>query len=211
MRCRWLYKNTYVTPNAEYLETPVAKVLAARPTCQFSSMEKASHVVRTLYEWFEFILCLPFKLDFQGNWRDHPQAEMQGFVQLYSPLFQVYSPAMGLGLGYLYGAILLLQKVLVIYCIGTTVKKVDLVEPGGAHLSLWGLAAIHLVQVLFIITQLPFNERFENIVQMVVTFNQGAFFVVLATEMENPGELMNNLNLVAMAVVMAASAKVRPS
>ncbi len=30
--------------------------------------------------------------------------------------------------------------------------------------------------------QLPFNERFENMVQVIVAVNQGAFFVVLALE-----------------------------
>ena len=29
------------------------------------------------------------------------------------------------------------------------------------------------IQFLFILIEAPFNERFENIVQLVVTFNQG--------------------------------------
>ena len=62
---------------------------------------------------------------------------------------------------------------------------------------------------MFIITQMPFNERFENVVQLVVTFNQGAFFCVLAMgdRVAEPGKIMNDLNLAAMAVVLLASLK----
>ena len=152
-------------------------------------------------------MCMPFKLDFQGVWQNHPDPEIKGFTQLYGPLFQTYSPSSGLGVGYMYGAILLLQKVSVIYCIGTTVQKVDVAVPGAAQHSLWMLATVHLVQVLFILTQLPYNERFENIVQLVVSFNQGAFFVVTAMgdKIDDPGTVMNNLNLAAMAVIMAST------
>ena len=142
---RWLYKNTCVTPNTHYVATPFTVVLAARPTCKWSSLS-GSDFVQNVYDWFEFVICLPFKLEFQGNWRDHPDAEMANFTDLYGLLFETYSPAMGLGIGYLYGALLLLQKVLVIYCIGTTVKKVDLVDSGTSDHALWSLVFIHAIQ-----------------------------------------------------------------
>ena len=155
---------------------------------------------------------MPFKLDFQGNWADHPDADYTGFTALYGPLFQTYSPAMGIGIGYLYGAILLLQKILVIYLLGTTVKKDDLVVPDGtSDFAMWSLAVVHGIQAVFLITNLPINERVENVVQFMVTINQGAFFVVIAMgdRISEPGKLMNNLNLAAMAVVMLASVKVQ--
>ena len=45
--------------------------------------------------------------------------------------------------------------------------------PGHNAWQLWSLVVLYGLQLLFLLTQMPYNERFENVVQTVVAFNQG--------------------------------------
>ena len=125
-------------------------------------------------------------LTFQGVWVDDNDSPHPGFADVYGPLFQKFSPSLGCGYGYLFGAFLLCQKLCVIVLIGTTVKK----EPAGAKDSAWqlfGLSVLQLLQFLFIVVERPFNEWFENIVQAVVTFAQGFFLAPNPKPNPEPG------------------------
>jgi hypothetical protein len=112
------------------------------------------------------------------------------------------------------------QKMVVLWIIGSSVKvpKFDElgnelpVVPEDAALQLVLLGIVQALQVLFILIQLPFNERFENIVQVSTAAQQGAFFIILGmTSMgvgpEEPGAIMNYFNLAGMSIVILASLK----
>ena len=108
-------------------ERPISHVLAARPTCKIFSLQKIKYQVFLIFEWVEYILCYPFNLMFFGQWIDDPNSPNPGVVDVYAPLFQKFSPAMGFGWGFLFGAFLLFQKLAVIIIIGTTIKATNLV------------------------------------------------------------------------------------
>ena len=126
-------------------------------------------------------------------------------------MFVAYSPASNYG--YMYGVLLLIQKVIVIWIIGSTVKSASaegIPEPASSSIQLYMLAGSNYILCIFLIWQFPFNERFENLIQTIVSFCQGAFFTVMgmtAAGEEANGGLLNNINLAAMTVVIVASMK----
>ena len=78
--------------------------------------------------------------------------------------------------------------------------------------QLWGLSTIHVLQVVFILWQFPYNERIENGIQLIVAFQQGLFFAVLALAASDfkdsdLGTTLNTVNLVAMCVLVAGATK----
>ena len=77
-----------------FKETPMAKVLASRPTCKIFSLTKIKYQFCLFFEWFEWVMCFPFRLNFQGNWEDDPQSPSPGTVSVYGPLFMKFSPSM---------------------------------------------------------------------------------------------------------------------
>ena len=77
-----------------FKETPMAKVLATRPTCKIFSLAKVKYQVCLFYEWFEWLLCLPFRLNFQGSWQDDPKSPSPGTVAVYGPLFMKFAPSL---------------------------------------------------------------------------------------------------------------------
>lgn len=130
---------------------------------------------------------------------------------MYGPMFENMVAG---GWGYLYGAILLLQRMLLLWLIGCTVQPAGehMWQPGYNTWQLWAMVFLHGIQVLFLLTQMPYNDRFENVVQTVVSFNQGAFFLTMGLDawgmgFSNPGRVLNNLNMIALAVVMFAAGK----
>ena len=74
--------------------TPISKVLATRPTCKLFSLSKMKYQLCLVYEWIVWCICVPFQLNFQGNWGDDPQSPAPGFVAVYGPLFKKFAPAM---------------------------------------------------------------------------------------------------------------------
>ena len=136
------------------------------------------------------------------------------FLEVYGPLFKKYSPRSGCGFGYLFGPFLLAQKFMVVIVLGSSVSKKSIATPADSAGQLLGLSVLQLLQFLFIVIERPFNEYFENLVQAVVTFAQGAFFASMwlsalktGPEGEGLGEFLNFCNLLAVAVVTAASIK----
>ena len=104
-----------------------------------------------------------------------------------------------------------------IWIIGSTVKATAFAATASEG-QLWGMAVIHVLQLAFIIVQYPFNDRLENIVQGVVTLEQGLFFAVMAfyssaedtkdaIAASGVGGVLNILNLAAMGVLVVASVK----
>jgi hypothetical protein len=155
-------------------------------------------------------------MDFQGAWADRPDATVPHFVETYAPLFKKYSAASEWG--YLYGVVELVHKVLMIWLIGSSVKASaddDPSHPSDQRPALWCLCALHIAQAFFLLTNFPFNERFENLVQCVTSTCQSLFFLALAVtpawveeERGKPnGGMLTQINLVGMAVVMVASIK----
>jgi len=169
---------------------------------------------KTLYErfelgawWTEYVTCLPFYLASQGTWFDHPKSKYPGFCGIYGPMFANYSGISRFAA--FYGGFLLSKTVLLILLIGTTIKtkKLASTNPGiDAEVQLWLLVILHAFQELFLITQLPFSDHIENLVQMIVTFQQGTFFAIIAwnvsSEKEVDGSFLNNVNMVGMTVLM---------
>ena len=145
--CWFVNRNVYGEEGVRSInfnETPITKVLATRPTCKLFSLKKVKYQLCLFCEWFDFIICLPFRLSFQGQWKDDVHTPAPGFADVYGPLFMKFSPVMGFGFGYLFGAFLLFQKLAVIVIIGTTIRNTDLVR--GRHacspcacLLCWGL------------------------------------------------------------------------
>ena len=179
----------------------MAKVLATRPTCKITSMAAMPGQIMALLEFF---VCLPFRLSFQGSWIDVDEPGIECYSGIYAPLFATFACAQGMGYGYLWGGLQLVQKMLVVWLIGSTVEATNNPDPTSKVAQLWAIAVVHALQLLLLVTEMPYNERFENFVQAVVTVNQGVFFVVLAMgsdgNSENTGVVLNNLNLVAMGV-----------
>jgi hypothetical protein len=207
-------------PSVEYRYVPLGKRLAARPTCKWGEVSSCGECFQLLVDWADFIICLPFRMDFQGAWTEKPGPKIPHFVEIYAPLFKKYSAASEWG--YLYGVFELVHKVLMIWLIGSSVKASaddDPSHPSDQRPALWCLCALHIAQALFLITQFPFNERFENIVQFFTSGCQGMFFLALAItpawaeeERGKPdGGMLTQINLAGMAVVMIASIKAQVS
>jgi len=137
---------------------------------------------RKLYHFYnhvEWIFCVPFRLAYQGNWSDHPKYGKKDFVHVYGPLFNAYSPVSKWG--YLYGVLLLIEKLLTLWVIGGTVKP-SINPSGNASVQLFGLAFIRVSTMYFILDNSPFNEGTENAFQFVVAACQGCFFMLLGLQ-----------------------------
>lgn len=148
---------------------------------------------------------------FQGMREDAPDPKIPNFTAVYGPLFTTHSP---LGsFGHLYGMLRMLHTLLVIWLIGSTIKTtakgIESPPSDNAH-QLIALAFTHWAQTVIIFTQWPYNERAENVIQMFVSGCQGAFFFTLGRTVagdEPDANQLNNINLLAMTVVVVASAK----
>jgi len=83
---------------------------------------------------------------------------------IYKDLYNTYS---GYGCAYLYGAFLLLQRMLLVWLIATTVEPAA-ERQTNAHnqWQLWGMSILNAAGLLFLLLAAPFNERFENLVQV---------------------------------------------
>ncbi len=66
-------------------------MLAHRPT--FKCPLDATYYGRckAIFSVVEYAVCLPFKLDFQGVWVDHPDTTRPGWFLIYNPLYNNYS------------------------------------------------------------------------------------------------------------------------
>jgi hypothetical protein len=51
-------------------------------------------------DWLDFVMCLPFRMDFQGAWEDKPDGRIPCFVEVYAPLFKNFSAASDYGMYY---------------------------------------------------------------------------------------------------------------
>ena len=115
---------------------------------------------------------------------------------------------------YLYGMLLLLHKSLTIWVLASTVKSTEQPVRADNLYQFLLLGVMQLMQLGFIGWQHPYNERTENIVQGVVAFQQGVFYVIMVLgaagagiEKHNEGPVLNIVNMVAMAVLMANAIK----
>jgi len=187
------------------------KILALRPSCNVYEAWELGHTGQFVCNWIDFTLCLPFRLGYQGVWVDAPDPAVPQFTAVYGPLFTLFSP---LGsFSHLYGMFRMLHTLLVIWIIGSTVEAtaagIDS-PPSNNSSQLFALAGVHWAQAAFLITQWPFNERVENVIQMFISGCQGLFFFTVAdTAAGNKvdADQLNNINMVAMTVLAAASAK----
>ena len=88
----FVFKNLYGEDGVRtmsFTETPIAKVLATRPTCKIFSLGKIKYQFCLFFEWLDWLSCFTFRLNFQGNWVDEGRAT----VGVYGPLFMKFSPA----------------------------------------------------------------------------------------------------------------------
>ena len=200
----------------QFVPAPLTKLAARRPTCKLIVAFSQGTLCNTLCDWVEYIACFPFKINFQGAWKDHPDSEIDGFMGLYGNLFTTHAGEWGLG--YLYGAMQLLQKMILVWFIASTVgynlEESDQKAQRQAEIQLWALLAVKVVQTVFVLVFRPFNERLENVTQFIVDLTQCGFFLGLALAglhseegTKDVGVLINNLNLIAIVVVMAAAMK----
>ena len=89
-------------------------------------------------------------------------------------MFTLYS---SFGYARFYGCFLLVKHLVVIWLIASTIDQEMASNPATAHLGapawvLVGLMAVNGVQILFLLTNMPFNDYIENLVQMVVSLQQ---------------------------------------
>jgi len=195
-------------PSVEFLPTPAFVEVARRPPCSLRDVETCGECFGLCFEWFTYVICLPFRLNFQGHWEDTDEAEIDGYSGLYGPLFELFSG--NNTIAYLYGLVILIQKLLIIWVIGSTVQ--DLTHGAleeAVPKQLYTLGALSYIQLGILVTQMPYNERFENIVQIIVTASQGTFFIVQAVSSDE--DSLNNLNLAALIACMAGSIKTQVS
>jgi len=205
----WLWIGVHgERPYVIFTHTPMTVALAKRPPCSWQDIQDCDETKSWLGEWLTWVACLPFKLNFQGYWSDSPDSDEPGYLGVYGPLFQLFTPRNGCS--FLYGWILLVQKLLVIWLIGSTTQS--LLEGGGSTVpdtrggQLISLATVHALQALFLAVQRPFNERSENVIQFVVATCQGLFFLIQYKSPEDAGSL-NLVNLIGLAACMTGALK----
>ena len=189
-------------------------------------------------EWSDFILCLPFRLGFQGVWEDTPDPKISQFTSTYGPLFASFSPLSEYG--YLYAMLKMLHTLVCVWIVGSSIKASPIGHPSESQATnhgtlvrtltptlpltltptrsnsdpyqaqLWTLVVVTALQILFLLFQVPFNERIENLIQIFTAGCQTWFFYLLAmtpaAEVPDPAAL-NNVNMLAMMILMAASLK----
>jgi hypothetical protein len=157
------------SPTIIYTETPTDAVIASRPSTDFGELDVWGGAER-LYDLAGWYCCVPFRLSYGGVWKDHPNSKNPGFCGSYGCLFNSFSP-MG-GYGWCYGILLLLQKLLTLWVIGTTISK----HPSGnAPAQTLLLALLGYIHVAFLLWQHPYVEFMENYIQAVVHACQGTF------------------------------------
>lgn len=128
------------------------------------------------------IICLNIlNLATQGVWFDHPKSKYPGFCGIYGPMFANYTANSRHAV--VYGVFQLLKTLLMVGIVGTTINSKirdgETAPPTESTVQIWTLAGLLGLQLLFLVTQYPFNDHLENWVQMIVTVQQGMFFGLL--------------------------------
>jgi hypothetical protein len=103
-----------------------------------------------------------------------------------------------------------------IWIIGTSCKPSaeteleDAQEADASKTQLFLLSLLCLVHVVFLLTQLPYNERLENILQAAVKLEHAGIFFVMAWfagSQQAVGGILNTLNLLAVTLLIISSIK----
>ena len=128
-------------------------------------------------EWVQYVALLPLNAGFQGKWHNRDDSPYTNWGDIYAPMYDNY--AMGQRFSYHYGGYQLLHKVVLICVIGSSIKGVDPLthdtilegdptstpDDSGPYVTLWILALVNFLHLMFLLMQMPYNERLENITQ----------------------------------------------
>lgn len=160
----------------------------------------------------QWVVCLPFQLGIKGAWVDSEAAHHPGFVGRYGPMFANY--AGNSTFGYLYGFLLLIHKLAVVWALGSTVKGATAKAAEADTPTLWVLCCVTGLQALFLLLQRPFNDRVENFVQFIVHIQQTLFFALLLQHSQAgtegstlDGSLLNGVNVAPAALLIVNSGR----